>query len=295
MTIPASHRLDQPIALGALKSRVAEPVLAQTCGDDVMIEAVASLDDAAPGALSFCKVSGDKGAALAADCKATLILVGEGFDIPADDDSDYLMVANPARWFVRAVSHLFPEVGKGHVHPTAVVEEGARIGADCRIGAGTFVGRDVILGANCRIGPNCSLGGAGLAIEFDENGVPLPYPHLGGLIVGADVTIGANCVIVRGILESTEIGERTTIGNLVNIGHNCRIGANCWISGGTVLCGSATLGQGVMVGANVTVNNHVNVGAGGIVGMGSVVTKSVAASRRVFGVPAKPLKTMRSL
>jgi len=295
VTIPASHKLDTPIALGALKSRVAEPVLAQTCGDDVMIEAVASLGDAAPGALAFCKVSGDKGAALAADCKATLILVGEAFDIPADDDSDYLTVANPARWFVRAVSHLFPEVGKGYVHPTAVVEEGAQIGADCRIGAGTFVGRDVILGANCRIGPNCSLGGAGLAVEFDENGVPLPYPHLGGLIVGADVIIGANCIIVRGILESTEIGEWTAIGNLVNIGHNCRIGANCWISSGTVLCGSATLGQGVMIGANVTVNNHVNVGAGGIVGLGSVVTKSVAAGRRVFGVPAKPLKTMRSL
>lgn len=293
--ILASHRLNTPIALGALKSRVAEPVLAQTCGDDVMIEAVASLGDAAPGALSFCKFSGNKGAALTADSKASLILVGEAFDIPAGDDSDYLTVANPALWFVRAVSYLFPEEVEGHVHPTAVVEEGAQIGAGCRIGAGTFVGRDVILGANCRIGPNCSLGGAGLAVVFDENGLPLPYLHLSGLIVGAGVTIGANCVIVRGILESTEIGERTTIGNTVNIGQNCRIGANCWISNGTVLCGSVTLGQGVMIGANVTVNNHVNVGAGGMVGMGSVVTKSVAAGRRVFGVPAKPLKTMRSL
>ncbi|MCY4239119.1 MAG: hypothetical protein OXC93_12355 [Rhodospirillaceae bacterium] len=295
MTIPALHKLDTPIALGALKSRVAEPVLAQTCGDDVIIEAVASLGDAAPGALSFCKNSGNRGASLTADSKASLILVSEAFDIPVDDDSDYLTVANPARWFVRAVSHLFPEEGKGYVHPTAVVEEGAQVGSGCRIGSGTFIGRDVILGTNCRIGPNCSLGGAGLAIEYDENGVLLPYPHLGRLIVGAAVTIGANCVVVRGILESTEIGERTTIGNMVNIGHNCRIGENCWISSGTVLCGSAILGKGVMVGANVTVNNHVNVGAGGILGLGSVVTKSVATGRRVFGVPAKPLKTMRAL
>jgi len=82
---------------------------------------------------------------------------------------------------------------------------------------------------------------------------------------------------------------------MVNIGHNCALGENCWISTGAILCGSVKLGNAAMIGAGATVNNHASIGNGAIVGIGSVVTKSVADGKRVFGVPAKSLATMRSL
>lgn len=295
MTIPALHTLDAAITLGDLKGRIGEPVLSQTCGDELLIESVASLADAAPGALSLCKIAGDKGVSLAMESGASVILVSEAFLIPSDANSAYVTVTNPARWFAKAMTCLFQGDDPPAIHATAVVEDGAKIGPGCHIGAGTFIGHSVVLGANCRIGPNSSLGVSGLAVEYDEDGLPVPYPHLGGLVIGRDASIGANCVLVRGILETTEVGDHTKIGNLVNIGHNCRIGENCWVSSGTVLCGSAVLGRNAMIGANATVKNHVQIGEGATVGVGSVVTKPVAPGRGVFGVPAKPLATMRPL
>ena len=230
-----------------------------------------------------------------AACGASVVIVGADFPTAENQQKCLLTVADPARWFVRAMSALFPADPETFVHADAVIEEGAVIGAGSHIDAGVYIGSSVQLGRNCRIGPNSSLGVSGLAVEYDEDNLPLPYPHLGSLIVGDGVCIGANSVVVRGILEPTRIGDNCQIGNMVNIGHNCSVGANCWISTGAVLCGSASLGLRVMVGASATINNHVSIGDGATVGLGSVVTKSVTPGKRVFGVPAKSLATMRKL
>lgn len=295
MAAPALHPLPEPVALDELIARVGEPVLERRGPPDATVTSVAPLSSAAPGALAFCKAAGARAGGLIASSRATVFAIGETAEIDAADRRCFLRVADPARWFVRAVTALFPDASGHASHPTACIEPGATVGPGCRIGAGAFIGARVTLGRDCVIGPNCSLGDVGLAIERDEAGNPLPYPHLGRLVVGDGVHIGANCVLVRGILEDTQIGDRCQIGNMVNIGHNCAVGDACWISSAAVLCGSATLEDGVMIGAGATVNNHVTIGAGAVVGIGSVVTKSVAPGRRVFGVPAKTLPTMRPL
>ena len=40
------------------------------------------------------------------------------------------------------------------IHPTALVDPGARIGADVSIGAYSLIGKDVEIGNGCRLGPH---------------------------------------------------------------------------------------------------------------------------------------------
>jgi UDP-3-O-[3-hydroxymyristoyl] glucosamine N-acyltransferase len=291
------HKIAVPLSIAEIIDQVDEPVQAVFGEEALIIDAVASLGGDKKGSLVFCKAKGLKAQGLIKASQATAVLISPDVNPVLIEKKCYLQVADPARWFVRALTALFsnPPHQEENIHPSAVIEKGATIGNGCHIGPGTFIGANVTLGADCKIGPNCSLGVSGLAVAFEEDGTPLAYPHLGRVILGDRVRIGANCVIVRGILENTEIGSDCQLGNMVNIGHNCRVGENCWISTKALLCGSVTLNQGVMVGAGATLNNHVTVGAGANIGLGSVVTKSITSGQSVFGNPAKPLPTMRSL
>ena len=272
-----------------------DPVLRRYGPDRCEIDRICALSDASEGSMVFCKAGGEKARELIDRCPASLIVIREDVEVEERDERCLIAVENPARWFIQAVAALVPEPPPDREFAGATVEAGARIGAGCRIGAGTFVGASVTIGDNCTIGPNCSLGVSGLAVEKNEDNGLIPYPHLGDVIIGDGVSLGANCVVVRGILETTRIGDSSHIGNMVNIGHNCTIGANCWISSGAVLCGSAVVERDSMIGAAATIGNHVTIGDGATVGAGSVVTKSVQPGSRVFGVPAKKLATMRKL
>lgn len=289
-----TRKIPRPVSVDEVIALVEEPVRACVGLTDIEIESVAPLADGPKGAMVFCRKTGEAGAALIAGSAASLVVAAIDTPFVARDSKCVLLVDNPARWFIKAVAGLFP-AAEASIHPTAVIEAGAHIGNGCSIGPGVFIGACVTVGDNCDIGPNCSLGASGLAIEREDDGAPVPYPHIGDVIVEDGVSIGAGSVVVRGILEDTRIGAGAQIGNMVNIGHNCVIAENCWISTGAVLCGSVTLGRAAMVGAGATVNNHATIGNGAVVGIGSVVTKSVADGRRVFGVPAKPLATMRPL
>ena len=289
-----TRKFARPITTDEVIALVDEPVRACVGLADIEIDSVAPLADGLKGAMVFCRKTGEVGAALIAGSTASLVVAAKDTPVVARDSQCVLLVDNPARWFIKAVAGLFPKTAAS-IHPTAVIETGARIGTGSSIGPGVFIGACVTVGDNCDIGPNCSLGTSGLAIEREDDGVPVAYPHLGDVIVEDGVSIGAGSVVIRGILEDTRIGAGSQIGNMVNIGHNCVIAENCWISSGAVLCGSVILGRAAMVGAGATVNNHASIGNGAVVGIGSVVTKSVADGRRVFGVPAKPLATMRPL
>jgi UDP-2-acetamido-3-amino-2,3-dideoxy-glucuronate N-acetyltransferase len=50
--------------------------------------------------------------------------------------------------------------------------------------------------------------------------------------------------------------------------------------------------KGASIGSNATIIAGVNIGENAIVGAGSVVTRDVAPSTVVAGVPAKPLRTL---
>ena len=294
MELSVRRPLSRPTTVDALIALVGEPVCECIGPTDLEIDSVAPLSDGAKGTMVFCRKTGDAGGEMIARSAASVIVVEANTPVAERASQCVICTENPARWFIKAVELLFPSPDAS-IDASAVVEAGARIGDGCSIGPGTFIAACVRIGKNCVIGPNCTLGAPGLAIERERDGTPVRYSHLGDIVIGDGVSIGAGSVIVRGILEDTRIGTGTQIGNMVNIGHNCVLGENCWISTGAVLCGSVRLGNAAMIGAGATVNNHASIGDGAVVGIGSVVTKSVANGKRVFGVPARTIPTMRSL
>jgi UDP-3-O-[3-hydroxymyristoyl] glucosamine N-acyltransferase len=304
---------------GMTVAEIAELVGGQARGDgSVMIDGVASLEGARAGALSF--LGNPRFRELALRAPAGALLVSE----PLPVDAPQIVVADPYAAFVKVMDRLVaasrPAPG---VHPRAVVDDGAELGAGVHVGALAVIGSGAVIGAGAAVlagavvGAGCKLGPAsvlhpgvvlypgveigarvvvhaGTVIGADGFGyVPsaaghVKKPQVGTVVVEDDVEIGANCTIDRAMLDRTVIGAGTKLDNLVHLAHNVRVGRRCMILAGTVVGGSVTVEDGAIISGNVTVIDNVTIGAGAIVIGHSGVDRDVAAGETVFGYPALP-------
>lgn len=147
-----------------------------------------------------------------------------------------------------------------HVHPSSIVDEGARIGTgtriwhfvhisapcdigeNCVLGQGVFVGRNVVIGNRVKVQNNVSI--------FE------------GVTLEDDVFCGPSMVFTN-VINPRSFIERKHEFRPTRVGRGASLGANC-----TVVCGS-TIGSYAMVGA------------------GAVVTHDVAPYALMVGVPAR--------
>lgn len=165
------------------------------------------------------------------------------------------------------------------VHPTAIVEDGARLGAGVEIGPFCIVERTAVLddgvrllshalvkghttvGARTVIHPQAVLGGEGQIRRND-------YTE-GRLVIGAD------CVVREGVTMS--VGSRsggglTTVGDngyfmaMSHVGHDCHVENDVTMVNGAVLGGHSTIGQGAILGGNSAVQQFCRVGRGAMIG-----------------------------
>ena len=206
----------------------------------------------------------------------------------------YLAFAKLTQWWA-AQQRRAPVAG---VHPSAVVEEGARVhpgasvaalafvaagaeieagavvGAQCHIGPDAFVGTGtwlkprVVLGEACRIGARgivhsgavIGADGFGFAPARNEAGAYWEkIEQLGGVLIGDDVEIGANTCIDRGALEDTVLEDGVKLDNLVQIGHNVRIGAHSAFAGCVGVAGSARIGRHCTAGGGAIILGHLEI------------------------------------
>lgn len=141
-----------------------------------------------------------------------------------------------------------------------------------------------------QIGIGCVIGGVGFGYEYDENGLLIAIPHLGGVHLGDDVVIHNGVCIDRAVTGLTSIGEGTKIDNLVHIAHGCQVGKRCLIVAGVVLGGRCEIGNYSFIGMNASIRQHVKIGRNCVIGAGAVVTKDVPDNQIWVGNPAKYLK-----
>lgn len=273
----------------------------------VLVDRVATLEDAGPGAVSF--LSNPRYRQQLAKCKASAVIISETDAEQAPITA--LITDQPYVAFARAVSLLHPrESRRKGVHPLACVDESASVdstawvGAYCtidanvRIGPGSQLGPACVIGAGVHIGENCDLiarvtvlagtrmgdrvmlhpgiviGSDGFGQAGTDEGWE-KVPQIGGVLIGDDVEIGANSCVDRGALGDTVIESGVRIDNQVQVAHNVFIGAHTaiaacvGISGSTQVGRHCTLAGGVGLVGHLTLVDNVH-----ITGM-SMVTHSI--------------------
>ena len=277
-----------PISL----SELAERTGATVAGDGaVLVSHVAALEFAGPGAITF--LANRKYRSQLVGTRAAAVIVAP--EMAGQTALPKLVSATPYVVYAKVAAILHPaEPTVPGVHPSAVVDPGARIagsasvgpnavvgagavvGERARIGAGSFVGAgasigdDVILHANVTIYERCVVGPrsilhSGVVIGADgfgmaeENGRWVKIPQLGRVVLGADVEIGANTTVDRGAIDDTVIEDDVKLDNQIQVGHNCRIGAHTAIAGCVGIAGNTRIGRNCKIGARANINGHIEI------------------------------------
>ena len=91
------------------------------------------------------------------------------------------------------------------------------------------------------------------------------------------------------ILPETKLGDHVIIGSGAIVETGAQIADFASIGAGSVIGKEAIIENNAYVGIHSTIVGSVKVGKSATVGAGSVVIENVAASKRVFGNPAKTL------
>jgi UDP-2-acetamido-3-amino-2,3-dideoxy-glucuronate N-acetyltransferase len=148
-----------------------------------------------------------------------------------------------------------------YVHPTAEVEEGARVGAGTRIWHLAHIRSTARVGTNCVIGRN-------VYVDAD-------------VVVGDLVKIQNNVSVYQGVTLEDEV----FVGPSAVFTNDLRPRAQNldWQIVPTMIR------RGASIGANATIVCGIEVGSYAMIAAGSVVTKDVAPHRLVAGNPARPL------
>ena len=147
------------------------------------------------------------------------------------------------------------------VHPTAIVEDGARLGAGVEIGPFCIVGRDAVLGdgvrllshaivtgktsvgANTTIHPHAVIGGEA---QIHNNNAPDARLEIGsGNVLREGVTISLGSAKGHNL---TKIGDDNFLMAGSHIGHDCIVGNNVILANGVVIGGHFEIGDGVIMG-----------------------------------------------
>lgn len=290
--------------------------------DDIKIAGVASLERAGSGDLSFL-VSARYLPYFERSEAGAVLVTGELADL-ASGPPNRIVVSDPHRAAVKILVEMFRErEPRWGIHPTAIVQRGARwdgrvalgphsvlgeeavLGADCVIQAGATVEAGATLGDGCRVGsqatvcsgtelgdrvrlkPGARVGTPGFAF-VESRGEHSHVPHVGGCRVEDDVEIGANSTIDRGSIGDTVIGAGTKIDNLVQVAHNVRIGKRCIVMAQVGLAGSTVVEDDVMLAGQAGLAGHLTVGCGARVAAQAGVIGDVPAGSTVSGYPARP-------
>lgn len=188
-----------------------------------------------------------------------------------------------------------------HIHPTALIEEGAHIGTDVTIGAYTLVGANVRIGDRTQIGAHNVIEGDTTIGEDNQIGhhvvlgsAPQDKKYAGEpthLTIGDRNLIREFCSFHRGTTQDqgvTVVGNDNWIMGYVHLAHDCVIGDHTILASNAQLAGHVEVGDWAIVGGMAGAHQFVKIGAHAMVGGGSIMLKDVPPFVLSSGNPAAP-------
>jgi UDP-N-acetylglucosamine acyltransferase len=188
-----------------------------------------------------------------------------------------------------------------HVHPTAIIDKRAKLGANVSVGPYTVIDGDVEVGEGTTIGAHnvitghttigrdnrifhfCSIGEANQDKKY--KGEPTR------LVIGDRNTIREYCSLNRGTVQEqgvTTVGDDNWIMAYVHIAHDCTVGNHTVFANNATLAGHVDIGDYTVLGGFVGVHQFVKVGAHVMAGISAVVTQDVPPFITIAGNPTTP-------
>jgi len=187
------------------------------------------------------------------------------------------------------------------IHPTALVDAGARLAPDVEVGAYSIVGPHVEVGAGTTIGPHAvvtgrtTIGARNRIFQFTSIGEIPQDRKYGGepttTVIGDDNVIREFVSIHAGTAQdrgATTIGNGNWLLGYVHIAHDCVIGNYTTFSNNAQLAGHVDIGDWVVMGGFSGCHQFCRVGAHAFVAAGAIVLQDVPPFVTASGYPAKP-------
>ncbi|ARU64399.1 acyl-ACP--UDP-N-acetylglucosamine O-acyltransferase [Histophilus somni] len=187
------------------------------------------------------------------------------------------------------------------IHPSSIIEEGAKIGENVVIGPFCIVGSDVQIGKGTTLYSHVVVKGV---TTIGEDNQIFQFASIGEVnqdlkyqgeptktIIGHRNRIRESVTIHRGTVQGggvTRIGDDNLLMINAHIAHDCQIGNRCILANNATLAGHVELGDFVIVGGMSAIHQFVIVGAHVMLGGGSMVSQDVPPYVMAQGNHARP-------
>ena len=187
------------------------------------------------------------------------------------------------------------------IHPTAIIEPGAKLAAGVSVGAysligpqveideGTAIGPHVVLTGRTRIGRNnriwqfSSIGETPQDKKYDDEDTAVEIGD--GNTIREYVTINRGTAADAGV---TRVGNDNWIMANVHFAHDCQIGSHTIFANLCGLAGHVKIEDYVILGGATLVHQFVRVGAHSFTGMGTYLDRDLPPFVRAAGNMAQP-------
>jgi UDP-N-acetylglucosamine acyltransferase len=174
------------------------------------------------------------------------------------------------------------------IHPAAIVDPAATLGADVEIGPFAVIGPDVVLGDQTSVGAHTVIEGP---TRIGKRNRIFPFASVGSapqdlkyanepttLEIGEGNTIREFATLNRGTVGGcgkTIVGSANLIMAYAHVAHDCTIGDSVVMANGATLAGHVIVQNHAIVGGLVAIHQHVRIGESAILGGGAMVVLDV--------------------
>ena len=183
-----------------------------------------------------------------------------------------------------------------HIHPTAVIADGAQIGAGCKVGPFCVIGSDVVLAERVELKSHVVVDGD---THIGADTVIFPFAVIGEipqdlkfdgqktrLRIGARNRIREHVTMNTGTTQGggeTRIGDDGLFMAGCHIAHDAQIGDRVIVVNSSAIAGHCIIADDVIIGGLSGVHQWVRIGQGAIIGAVTMVTKDVVPHGLVQG------------
>lgn len=187
------------------------------------------------------------------------------------------------------------------IHPQAIVDPGAHIGAGVSIGPFSVIGADVVIGERTWVGPHVVINGPtrigadNRIYQFASVGeAPQDLKYAGEpsrLEIGDRNVIREYATLHRGTAmgnDVTRIGSDNLVMAYCHVAHDCTVGDHVIMSNAASLAGHVEVGDHAILGGFTMVHQFTRIGAHTFSGMGSHIAKDLPPYVICDGHPARP-------